>query len=106
MQYLNEGTLVEDYVLDNILRLMGCLRECNAIIRWVMLHTAPGIEMPYGGILLGVKYSPMVTNRRIRGGKYSWAMYCIVEATPTLLCCLSSYLFQDWILSVKKSREY
>ena len=42
MQYLNEGTLVEDYVLDNISRLMGCLRECNTSIKWVMLHTAPG----------------------------------------------------------------
>ena len=42
MDYLNEGTLVEDYVLDNISRLMGCLRECNTTIRWIMLHTAPG----------------------------------------------------------------
>ena len=42
MQYLNEGTLVEDYVLDSISRLMGCLRECNTSIKWVMLHTAPG----------------------------------------------------------------
>ncbi len=42
MQYLNEGTLVADYVLDNISRLMGCLRECNTSIKWVMLHSAPG----------------------------------------------------------------
>ena len=29
-------------MLDNISRLMGCLRECNTGIKWVMLHTAPG----------------------------------------------------------------
>ena len=28
-------------VLDNISRLMSCLRNCNATIRWLMLHTAP-----------------------------------------------------------------
>ena len=42
-QYLKEGTLVEDYVLDNVSRLMGCLRECNVTLRWVILHTAQGI---------------------------------------------------------------
>ena len=31
-----------DYVLDNISRLMSCLRECNTTLRWVMLHTAVG----------------------------------------------------------------
>ena len=44
MEYLNEGTLVEDFVLDNISKLMGCLRECNTAIKWVMLHTAPGSQ--------------------------------------------------------------
>lgn len=39
-EYLTEGTLVEDYVLDNIARLMTCLRECNVTLRWTMLHTA------------------------------------------------------------------
>lgn len=39
-EYLTEGTLVADYVLDNISRLMSCLRECNTTLRWVMLHTA------------------------------------------------------------------
>ena len=40
-EYLTEGTLVEEYVLDNVSRLMTCLRECNITIRWVMLHCAP-----------------------------------------------------------------
>ena len=40
--YLTEGTLVEDYVLDNVSRLMGCIRDCNSTLRWVMLHTATG----------------------------------------------------------------
>jgi WASH complex subunit strumpellin len=42
--YLTEGTLTEDYILDKIPRLMGCLRECNTTIRWIILHTAPVAE--------------------------------------------------------------
>ena len=42
-EYLTEGTLVEDYVLDNISKLMGCLRSCNVTLQWVMLHTAAGV---------------------------------------------------------------
>ncbi len=42
-EYLTEGTLVEDYVLDNIGRLMSCIRECNVTLRWNMLHTAAGV---------------------------------------------------------------
>lgn len=38
--YLKEGTLVDDYLLDNIQRLLNCLRECNVTIRWIMMHTA------------------------------------------------------------------
>jgi len=30
-------------VLDNISKLMGCLRSCNVTLRWVMLHTAAGV---------------------------------------------------------------
>ena len=33
---------MEDYVLDNVGRLMNCLRECNTTLRWIMLHTAAG----------------------------------------------------------------
>ena len=38
--YLKEGTLQDDYVLDNVQKLMNCLRECNVTIRWIMMHTA------------------------------------------------------------------
>jgi len=41
-EYLTEGTLVEEYVLDNISKLMNDLRTCNVTLRWVMLHTAAG----------------------------------------------------------------
>ena len=44
MGYLKEGTLVENYVLDNLHKLMGCLRECNVTLRWIMLHTAQGMS--------------------------------------------------------------
>nr|XP_018671591.1 WASH complex subunit 5 isoform X1 [Ciona intestinalis] len=37
--FLKEGVLTSDYMLDNIPRLMNCLRECNVCIRWLMLHS-------------------------------------------------------------------
>ncbi|CAK8692488.1 unnamed protein product [Clavelina lepadiformis] len=37
--FLKEGVLTEDYLLDNIPKLMNCLRECNVTLRWLMLHT-------------------------------------------------------------------
>ncbi|XP_015276829.1 PREDICTED: WASH complex subunit strumpellin [Gekko japonicus] len=39
-QLLKEGCLREEMVLDNIPKLLNCLRDCNVAIRWVMLHTA------------------------------------------------------------------
>ena len=42
-QYLKEGVLGEEFVLDNIPKMMNVLRECNVTLRWMMLHTtAPG----------------------------------------------------------------
>uniref|UniRef100_A0A8C9L8P7 WASH complex subunit 5 n=1 Tax=Pavo cristatus TaxID=9049 RepID=A0A8C9L8P7_PAVCR len=39
-QFLKEGYLREELVLDNIPKLLNCLRDCNVAIRWLMLHTA------------------------------------------------------------------
>ncbi|KAF5915279.1 hypothetical protein HPG69_011744 [Diceros bicornis minor] len=39
-QFLKEGYLREEMVLDNIPKLLNCLRDCNVSIRWLMLHTA------------------------------------------------------------------
>jgi len=36
--YLNEGVLVQDYVLDNMDTLMNCVRACNVCFRWVVLQ--------------------------------------------------------------------
>ncbi|XP_057313652.1 WASH complex subunit 5-like [Hydractinia symbiolongicarpus] len=44
LNYLKEGVLVEEFVLDSIPKLMNLLRECNATYRWLMLHTAEGIS--------------------------------------------------------------
>ena len=33
-------------MLDNIQKLMNCLRECNVTIRWIMMHTASS-ELPW-----------------------------------------------------------
>ena len=38
--YLKEGVLREEFVLDHIPKLMNVLRECNVTIQWLMLHTA------------------------------------------------------------------
>ena len=40
LKLLQEGVLVEDYVLDHVPKLMTFLRECNCTLRWMMLHTA------------------------------------------------------------------
>ncbi|KAK2181203.1 hypothetical protein NP493_407g06015 [Ridgeia piscesae] len=37
---LKEGVLREDFVLDNIPRLMNVMRESNVTLRWMMLHNA------------------------------------------------------------------
>lgn len=44
-QLLKEGFLREEIVLDNIPKLLNCLRDCNVAIRWLMLHTAESGEM-------------------------------------------------------------
>ncbi|TNN72878.1 WASH complex subunit strumpellin [Liparis tanakae] len=40
LQLLKEGFLREEMVLDNIPKLLSCLRDCNVSIRWLMLHSA------------------------------------------------------------------
>ncbi|GAM16870.1 hypothetical protein SAMD00019534_000450, partial [Acytostelium subglobosum LB1] len=37
--FLVEGVMTEEYIMDNIQRIIGTLRSCNATIRWLMLHT-------------------------------------------------------------------
>nr|CAB3267669.1 WASH complex subunit strumpellin-like [Phallusia mammillata] len=39
LHFLKEGVLTENYLLDNIPKLMNCLRESNVVLRWLMLHT-------------------------------------------------------------------
>ena len=67
LKYLSEGALAEDFVLDNIPRLMSCLRDCNVTIRWLMLHTALTPECEAAGrcrkvreqLILDSKYDPL-----------------------------------------------
>ena len=42
LKFLKEGFLTEEYVLDNIPKLMNCIRDCNVTLRWVLLHTSDG----------------------------------------------------------------
>lgn len=37
-EYLTEGQLTEDYVLDHIAPIFNCLRQCNVTLRWLILH--------------------------------------------------------------------
>ena len=37
-EYLVEGVLTEDFVLDKVNNLLVCLRESNITVRWLMLH--------------------------------------------------------------------
>lgn len=39
-QYLTEGVLTQEFVLDSIPKLLHCLRDCNVSLRWAMLHVA------------------------------------------------------------------
>jgi len=36
--YLKDGQLIEEYVLNNVNRLLDSLRDCNVTIRWLLLH--------------------------------------------------------------------
>lgn len=38
-QLLKEGALVEEFVLDNVPKLLNTVRECNVTLRWTLLHT-------------------------------------------------------------------
>ena len=42
LKFLKEGFLTEEYVLDNIPKLMNCIRDCNVTLRWVLLHSTEG----------------------------------------------------------------
>ncbi|XP_053571918.1 WASH complex subunit 5 [Bombina bombina] len=54
-QFLKEGFLSEEFVLDNIPKLLNCLRDCNVSIRWLMLHTADSAYDPNNKRLRQVK---------------------------------------------------
>lgn len=54
-QFLKEGFLREEYVLDHIPKLLNCLRDCNVTIRWLMLHTADFVYDPNNKRLRQIK---------------------------------------------------
>ncbi|VDI80236.1 Hypothetical predicted protein [Mytilus galloprovincialis] len=39
-KYLKEGVLTEEFVLDNIPKMMNVMRDSNVTLRWLMLHTS------------------------------------------------------------------
>lgn len=38
-KYLKEGVLTEEFVLDNIFKMMNVLRDSNVVLRWLMLYS-------------------------------------------------------------------
>ncbi|XP_078253866.1 WASH complex subunit 5 [Rhinoraja longicauda] len=54
-QFLKEGFLREEHVLDHIPKLLNCLRDCNVTIRWLMLHTADFVYDPNNKRLRQIK---------------------------------------------------
>uniref|UniRef100_A0A3B5K3X2 WASH complex subunit 5 n=1 Tax=Takifugu rubripes TaxID=31033 RepID=A0A3B5K3X2_TAKRU len=54
-QLLKEGFLREEIILDNIPKLLNCLRDCNVAIRWLMLHTADSAYDPNNKRLRQIK---------------------------------------------------
>ena len=36
--FLIEGQIRDEFVLDKVDKLMNCVRECNISVRWLMLH--------------------------------------------------------------------
>ncbi|XP_054446455.1 WASH complex subunit 5 [Pteronotus mesoamericanus] len=62
-QFLKEGYLREEMVLDNIPRLLNCLRDCNVAIRWLMLHTADSASDPNNKRLRQIKDQILTDSR-------------------------------------------
>nr|KAF6427016.1 WASH complex subunit 5 [Molossus molossus] len=62
-QFLKQGYLREEMVLDNIPRLLNCLRDCNVAIRWLMLHTADSACDPNNKRLRQIKDQILTDSR-------------------------------------------
>ncbi|KAF4022232.1 hypothetical protein G4228_013951, partial [Cervus hanglu yarkandensis] len=62
-QFLKEGYLREELVLDNIPRLLNCLRDGNVAIRWLMLHTADSACDPNNKRLRQIKDQILTDSR-------------------------------------------
>uniref|UniRef100_F6RQ92 WASH complex subunit 5 n=2 Tax=Equus caballus TaxID=9796 RepID=F6RQ92_HORSE len=62
-QFLKEGYLREEMVLDNIPKLLNCLRDCNVSIRWLMLHTADSACDPNNKRLRQIKDQILTDSR-------------------------------------------
>ena len=57
VNYLKEGALTEEYVLDHIPKLMNCLRDCNVTLRWLMLHNCESKFLIYINISNNKQYN-------------------------------------------------
>ena len=38
-QLLKEGVIHEEFLLDNMQKVMNLIRQCNVTLRWMLLHT-------------------------------------------------------------------
>ena len=42
--YLIDGQITDEYVLDKVDKLMNCVRDCNITVRWLLLHRQTAIK--------------------------------------------------------------
>ncbi|XP_011832678.1 PREDICTED: WASH complex subunit strumpellin [Mandrillus leucophaeus] len=67
-QFLKEGYLREEMVLDNIPKLLNCLRDCNVAIRWLMLHTADSVSKSF--LSLQQMFKQMLSEKQTKWEHY------------------------------------
>lgn len=60
LKFLKEGFLTEEYVLDNIPKLMSCIRDCNVTLRWVLLHTSEAGRVMVVCFKIGAQFSFLI----------------------------------------------
>lgn len=99
-QFLKEGCLREELVLDNIPKLLNCLRDCNVAIRWLMLHTADTGKTSCQTFI--PELSILLYSCFILGPKRS-SLCATVEISRISLTVFSSLLSSSFVNSLLKS---
>jgi WASH complex subunit strumpellin len=60
-KYLVQGVLEEEYVLDNIRKLMHCVRDCNVTLRWFLLHRSTVLKRYREAIIKSIDVNDLLS---------------------------------------------